>query len=62
MARDFEDRLRQDGTSAAMVRKIRCALSMLLADSQERGFVNRNAARELRRGASARLTVARNAN
>ena len=50
MVRDFEDRLRQDGMSAAMVPKVRCALSMLLADSQERGFVNRNVVRELRRG------------
>jgi integrase len=50
MVRDFEDRLRQDGRSTAMVRKVRCTLSMLLADAQERGFVNRNVARELRRG------------
>lgn len=50
MVRDFEDKLREDGMSTAMVRKIRCAVSMLLADSQERGFVNRNVARELRRG------------
>jgi integrase len=50
MVRDFGDRLRQDGVSQAMVRRIRGALSMLLADAQERGFVNRNVARELRRG------------
>jgi integrase len=50
MVRDFEDQLREAGTSPAMVRKIRTALSMLLADSQERGLVNRNVARELRRG------------
>jgi integrase len=49
MVRDFEDQLRAAGTSPAMVRKIRTALSMLLADSQERGLVNRNVARELRR-------------
>jgi hypothetical protein len=50
MVRDFEDQLREVGTSPAMVRKIRTALSMLLADSQERGLVNRNVASELRRG------------
>jgi integrase len=50
MVRDFEDKLRTDGTSPAMVRKIRTSLSMLLADAQERGLVNRNVARELRRG------------
>jgi integrase len=50
IVRDFEDKLRQDGRSPPMVRKIRGALSMLLADAQERGFVNRNVCRELRRG------------
>jgi integrase len=48
--RDFEDKLREAGLSTAMVRRTRSALSMLLADSHERGFVNRNVARELRRG------------
>src|SRR5262249_20696352 len=48
--RDFEDRMREDGISPSMVRRVRGTLSMLLADSQERGFVNRNVARELRRG------------
>jgi integrase len=48
--RAFEDQLREAGRSPAMVRKIRYALSMLLADAQERGFVIRNVARELRRG------------
>jgi hypothetical protein len=37
MVRDFEDQLRAAGASPAMVGKIRRALSMLLADSQERG-------------------------
>jgi integrase len=48
--REFEDRLRVDGRSPAMVRKVRGALSMLIADAQERGLVSRNVARELRRG------------
>jgi integrase len=47
--RAFEDKLREDGMSAAMVRKLRGAVSMLLADAMERGLVNRNVARELRR-------------
>jgi integrase len=48
--RAFEDRLRAGGRSPAMVRKVRTALSMLLADAVERGLVNRNVVRELRRG------------
>jgi integrase len=47
--RDFEDQLRVAGRSAAMVRKVRTSLSMLLTDAQERGYVNRNVAKELRR-------------
>jgi integrase len=50
MVRAFEDKLREDGRSPALVRRTRTALSMLLADAQERGLVNRNVARELRRG------------
>jgi integrase len=50
MVRAFEDRLREAGRSPAMVRKVRSALSMLLADAQERGLVARNVVRELRRG------------
>jgi integrase len=50
MVRDFEDRLRQTGRAPDMVRRIRTSLSMLLADAQERGLVNRNVARDLRRG------------
>jgi hypothetical protein len=48
--RDFEDQLRENGRSTAMVRKVRTSLSMLLTDAQERGYVNRNVAKELRRG------------
>jgi integrase len=50
MVRTFEDNLRADGRSPAMVRRTRTALSMLLADAMERGLVNRNVARELKRG------------
>lgn len=53
MVRQFEDQLRAgapDGKprSAAMVRKVRAALSIMLGDAMERGLVNRNVARELR--------------
>ncbi|MEY9167262.1 integrase [Sinorhizobium fredii] len=44
--REFEDRLRQDGRSPAMVRKVLTSLGSLLADAQERGLVTRNAVRE----------------
>jgi integrase len=45
--RDFEDRLRLDGRSPAMVRKILTSLGSLLSDAQERGLVSRNVVREL---------------
>src|SRR3954447_25844622 len=48
MIRDFEDRLRRDGRSPAMVRKILTSLGSLLADAQERGLVARNVARDIR--------------
>lgn len=44
--RAFEDRLREDGRSPAMVRKILVSLGSLLSDAQERGLVVRNAVRE----------------
>jgi integrase len=50
MVRAFEDKLREAGRSPTLVRKLRSALSMLLADAQERGLVARNVVRELRRG------------
>jgi integrase len=50
MVRDFEDQLRRGGMTPVMVSKVRTALSMLIGDTQERGFVNRNVVRELRRG------------
>jgi integrase len=50
MVREFEDQMRADGVSPSMVRRVRGRLSMLIADAQERGCVNRNVARELRRG------------
>ncbi len=45
--RDFEDRLRTDGRSAAMIRKILTSLGSMLSDAQERGLVSRNVCRDL---------------
>ncbi|WP_354552162.1 tyrosine-type recombinase/integrase [Kaistia defluvii] len=46
VVRSFEDRLRDEGRSPAMVRKVLVSLGSLLADAQERGLVARNAVRE----------------
>jgi integrase len=53
--RAFEDRLRLEGRSSALMKKILVSLGMLLADAQERGLVIRNAVRERgrRKGAGA---------
>lgn len=53
--RAFEDTLREEGRSASMIKRVMTTLGTLLADSQERGLVVRNAAREMqaRRGKSA---------
>ncbi len=45
-ARAYEDKLREEGRSAAMVRKVMVSLGSLLADAQERGKVARNVVRE----------------
>ena len=42
LVRGFEERLRQDGRSPAMVRKARRSLGAMLADAQERGLVGQN--------------------
>lgn len=47
--RAFEDQLRVDGYSAAMVKRIRSALGMLLSDAMERGLVAKNVVRNLKR-------------
>jgi integrase len=46
--RAFEDRLREEGRSQAMIRKVPCSLGGVLADAQERGLVARNVARDRR--------------
>jgi integrase len=45
----FEDKLREQGRSPAMVRRARVALSMLLSAAQERGLVSQNVARGRRK-------------
>ncbi len=46
--RAFEDKLREQGRSQAMIRKVLCSLGGILADAQERGLVARNVARDRR--------------
>jgi len=47
-AREFESRLRSEGRSEAMVRKVVGSLGSIVADAQERGKVSRNVVREMR--------------
>ena len=49
LVRRFEDRLRRDGRSPAMVRLARRALGGILADAQERGLVGQNVVYSLRK-------------
>jgi len=46
--RDFEDRLRREGRSPAMIKKILTSLGSILADAQERGLAARNPVRDIR--------------
>lgn len=50
VVRDFEEGLRREGRSPAMLRKVRTSLGSLLADAQERGLAVRNVVRDLSRG------------
>jgi integrase len=54
LVRGFEDRLRQDGRSPAMVRRARRALGGILADAQERGLVAQNVVYSLRKSRRSR--------
>ena len=54
LVRGFEDRLRRDGRSLAMVRKARRSLGSILADAQERGLVPQNVVFSLRKNRSSR--------
>ena len=49
IVRGLEDRLRREGRSPSMLRKIMGSLGALLADAQERGLVARNVVRDIRR-------------
>lgn len=51
--RAFEDQMRDEGRSPAMVRKVLVSLGSLLADAQERGLCSRNAVRDMRGGRGA---------
>ncbi len=46
--RAFEDQLRDNGRSLAMIRKVMVSLGSLLADAQERGLTGRNVVRDIR--------------
>jgi len=46
--REFEDKLRENGRSPAMVRKVLVSLGALIGDAQERGKVARNVVRDMR--------------
>lgn len=46
--RAFEDELRADGRSQAMVKKVLVSLGSLIADAQERGLVGRNVVRDMK--------------
>jgi len=58
LVRGFENRLREEGRSPAMVRNVRRALGSLLADAQENGLVGQNVVfslRTTRRGKDRRI-------
>jgi integrase len=48
LIRDFVDRMRRGGRSAAMVKKVLVRLCSILADAQERGLVAQNVVRNLK--------------
>jgi hypothetical protein len=45
--RSYQDTLRKEGRSPAIVKRVTVSLGGLLADAQERGLVTRNAVREM---------------
>ncbi|AGA07732.1 site-specific integrase [Sinorhizobium meliloti] len=46
--REFEDRLRREGRSQAMIKKVLVSLGGILADATERGLATRNPVRDMR--------------
>ncbi|CAA0096934.1 Tyrosine recombinase XerC [Starkeya nomas] len=59
--RKFEDDLREQGTSAAMIKKVVVSLGSIIADAQERGLATKNPVRDMRakRGGSKHRIEAR---
>jgi integrase len=56
--RDFEDRMRKEGRSPAMVKKVLTSLGSILSDANERGLATRNPVRDIkgsRKGRDRRL-------
>lgn len=45
--REFQDTLREEGRSAAMIKRVTVSLGSILSDAQERGLVVRNAVHEM---------------
>ena len=52
--RDFEDGLRREGRSPAMVKKVLTSLGSILSDANERGLSTRNPVRDIRGGRKGR--------
>jgi integrase len=48
--RAFQDRLRKEGRSDAMIKRVTVSLGSILADAQERGRISRNVVREMVKG------------
>ncbi len=46
--RDFEDRMRKEGRSPAMIKKVLTSLGSILSDASERGLAMRNPVRDIR--------------
>lgn len=59
--RDFQDKLREAGRSAAMVKRVTVSLGSILADAQGRGLTIRNAVHERSRARSSSKAVERRA-
>jgi hypothetical protein len=51
--RAFEDRLRENGRSPELTRKVLTSLGSLVAETQERGLTTRNSVRERKRHSKA---------
>jgi len=52
--REFEDRMRREGRSPAMTKKVITSLGSILADANERGLATRNPVRDIRGGRKGR--------